>query len=719
MRWLWILAIILVIVPFAAATELADYGTVTSYYYNITTGMGTQTDYQVKFILSNSSGVSGYYAPDNIIYTNGTTRPDWYDVNATDGSDTPLKFWIENNTYTANNATAWVKVPSIAVGNTSTGKWYFGNAGQVASTMNGYATFPTFDDFLGSAINTTQWTLTGTPTLSGGIANFSDTSAGAKVISIAKYGRNYSYVSRLNFNYGTDRRFSNGWINSTGTSEYLFFYGADTEYSFLMNGGSTNTTNLGTGYGAYHVYNMMRVAPSKITLTSDNTYVLSSTVSSDVSILQLPVSTGVKSSSKGAISYADWIFVAKSVGTPPTTSSYSTTSTGGGDATLSASFTDVPDPSSVGQAVALTDTSTGSPATWNWTIDGVLTNSTQNAAYIFSTAGSYPIFLNVTNATGAWSNTSATHTVVNASGYTPQDVWMEGQYNQTFHITSSSDGAPLAANYITSDGQSGTASATGYAFVTEGFGVYTITVSLTGYATKTVSFIVDEDGTTEIQLTPSSSQNPNTNIIYTPHQVRIYTVDAYGVPLIGTNITINYLASSLPSTDTNWLIKAYGIEAGVAADMVNSSVAMTGYSADDGSNTFTLFGSLTYGITLTNATVGANCYKRLAPIDSSYRIYCPTTGQTAVNNTLTAVNTSRLTFYRLNATGGYNLSMIYEDQSGYTTNLVFNVYDYSAGRTLVYTKDWGNPGTSQVVDNYSVYVPLGKEYQWQYNATKV
>lgn len=388
--------------------------------------------------------------------------------------------------------------------------------------------------------------------------------------------------------------------------------------------------------------------------------------------------------------------------------------------TLNASFTDSSNPSVVGQAVTFTDTSTGSPTTWNWSIGGPgVTNTTQNAAYTFDTAGDYPVLLNVTNSTGEFNVSGITHTVVNASGYTPQDVWMEGQYNRTFHITSSSDGTPLAANYITSDGQSGTASTLGYAFVTEGFGVYTITVSMTGYATKTVSFVVDEDGTTEIQLTPATSTSKNTNIIYTPHQVRVYTVDAYGVPLIGTNITINYIASTLPSTDTNWLINAYGIDASVAADMVNSSVAMTGISGDDGSNTFTLFGSLTYGITLTNATVGANCYKKLAPIDASYRIYCPITGQTAVNNTLTAVNTSKLVFYKLNTSSYYNLSMIYEDQTGYTTNLSFNVYDYSAGRTLVYTKNWTGIGTAQIVDNYTVYIPLGKEYQWQYNATKV
>ena len=392
------------------------------------------------------------------------------------------------------------------------------------------------------------------------------------------------------------------------------------------------------------------------------------------------------------------------------------------DPTLTAGFTTDPNPSSPGQSVTFTDTSTGTPTTWNWTFGDIgagNTSTSQNPTHTYITAGNYTVLFNVTNASGSWNLTGQTHTVVNASGYTPQDVWMEGQYNRTFHITSSSDGTPLAATYITSDGQSGTASTLGYAYVTEGFGVYTITVSIEGYATKTVSFIVDEDGTTEIQLTPATTPSQNTNIIYTPHQVRVYTVDAYGVPLIGTNITINYIASTLPTTDTNWLINAYGIESSVAADMVNSSIAMIGTSGDDGSNTFTLFGSLTYGITLTNATVGANCYKKLAPIDASYRIYCPITGQTAVNNTLTAVNTSKLVFYKLNTSSYYNLSMIYEDQTGYTTNLSFNVYDYSAGRTLVYTKNWTDIGTAQVVDNYTVYIPLGKEYQWQYNATKV
>jgi hypothetical protein len=63
--------------------------------------------------------------------------------------------------------------------------------------------------------------------------------------------------------------------------------------------------------------------------------------------------------------------------------------------------------------------------------------------------------------------------------------------------------------------------------------------------------------------------------------------------------------------------------------------------------------------------------------------------------------------------------MIYRDASGRTTNLKFQVYDYSNGNIIVYNHDLGNPGTATITDNYTVYLPLGKEYRWGYNATKI
>lgn len=63
--------------------------------------------------------------------------------------------------------------------------------------------------------------------------------------------------------------------------------------------------------------------------------------------------------------------------------------------------------------------------------------------------------------------------------------------------------------------------------------------------------------------------------------------------------------------------------------------------------------------------------------------------------------------------------MRYQDTSGYTTDLVFWVKDYTHGDVLVYSNDLGNPGTSVITDNYTVIVPLGQEYLWGYTKTTV
>ena len=376
-------------------------------------------------------------------------------------------------------------------------------------------------------------------------------------------------------------------------------------------------------------------------------------------------------------------------------------------------------------AVQFTDETADSDWTqngWHWNFGDGSTSTEQNPVHTYTTAGIYNPTLqtlnnNMSSASAAQvfspgkpvidvsvspsSGTAAllTTITVQVSNQTPINSW-NWSYGDGYTDTET----PTLA--------SGSGSSTVWTkqHVYASFGYFNLTVNCSN------SIGVDEDYT---YVTASTVQNPKTTY-YTAHQVRIIAVDAYGVPLIGTNVTLKYIADSFPvGANSTWLEQAYGIDASVATDMLSSSTAYTAYTGDDGSNTFTLFGGITYGIYITNATVGANCYKRLAPIDSSYRIYCPTTGQTAVNNTLTAVNTSRLTYYRLNSTGGYNLSMIYQDTDGYTTNLRFQVFDYSAGNTLLYDHDLGNPGTGVVVDNYTVYAPRGKEYRWFYNATKV
>jgi hypothetical protein len=219
--------------------------------------------------------------------------------------------------------------------------------------------------------------------------------------------------------------------------------------------------------------------------------------------------------------------------------------------------------------------------------------------------------------------------------------------------------------------------------------------------------------TTEVTVAPG-----NKNTWYTMQLVRLKVVDAFGSPLPNATITVNYLASTLPSTDISWLTSAFGVDTTVAAQMTNSSMAMSGTTTNDGSLTFMMFPALTYGVTITNPALGLNNYRTISPRDTDYVLYCPLSTQIARNNTLTAVTASSLPYYKLN-TSYYNLSMIYHDAAGYTTNVRFIVIDYTNGGTTVLDRNWGNPGTGIVVDNYTAYVPLGQEYIWKYNATKV
>lgn len=716
MRWLWILAIILVIVPFAAATELADYGNVTSYYYNITTGMGTQTDYQVKFILSNSSGVSGYYAPDNIIYTNGTTRPDWYDINATDASNTPLKFWVENNTATAYNITAWVKVPSIATGNTSTGKWYYGNASQSASTMDGLNTFPLFDDFIASSVNTTQWVITGTPSISGGIITLPSAGAGATLANSTRgFGYNFTFTSLTKFQ------------NSTKTGHNIGF-AFPAGYATFSELATTDPGTRGRAYTTSNVYSATISSSNPTSLYERRTvkrtggsiasYSINYGSETTISDAQVPDTdlTAIIGNWEDATSlkdiYFDWVFVRKSVSTEPITSLYTTT----GGTTINASFTQSDNPSTVGQAVTFTDTSTGTPTTWNWTFGDGNTSTTQNPTYAFPDAGSFWVDLNVTNSTGSFSNYTALHTVVNASSFTPQDVWMEGQYNITVHVTDSGNGAPLGNVTIsTSDGQSATTSSLGYASITEAFGVYVFYFTRDGYTSKSVSVAVDEDDTLEVPMTEAASTNNQQNTWYTPHQVRFRVFDGNNAPVVGTAVCATAISSTFPSgSDISWLTDMYGINPDMANEMLNGTLIMSGTTQSDGSTVFTMHSSIGYDIDVTNPANGVVQSVNVTPIDNYYVIHLV---GSAVNNTYMQMGYNTTLNVTEPNTSYVTMHVFYQDMSGMTSLAEMYVVDRS-NNTVINYQSTVPVGSNWVWMNYTVPNVRGQRYSWYYNGVR-
>lgn len=725
MKWpLAIFGILFLLVGSVSAGALQ--ANATSFYYNNTIGAGTQTSYQMKFILSNSSGVSGYYAPDtggnngNIIYTNGTTRADWADINATDGSDAPLPFWIENNTQTTKNATAWVNVASIATGNTSTGKWYFGNASQTVNTMNGYNTFPLFDDFNSAALNTTQWVNNNGATVSvanGNMTNTGATSYTQTITSATSFGYNYSVIMRSKYSVGAAGNEAYGFSNAFSASP------GPGILALNVNGYRFSTYQ--TGYNADGNNGDTNINRDEMIRNTSSGYVdfYRNGVKDFLSTSQVPTATlpvAFRAYVAGYTITTDWIFVRKFVYPEPKTSLYSTSATTV-ITPISASFTQSANPSSTGQLVTYTDTSPGPPVTWNWTLAGTTpTNTTQNAAYTYTTAGTYNIFLNVTNATGLWSNTSQTHTVNNASGFTPQDVWMQGQYIQTFHILDS-NALPIAVVTITDSGGQTFTTTNGTGYLTEPFGVSVVTFVASGYNAKAVSYVFDSDGSWTVQLvTASATPSSNTNLIYTPWQVRIDIMDYYSNPLPGTNVTAYYVASTLPSTNTTWLVSAFGIAPSVAADMTNSGLALAGTTDANGGLSFTMFKSIEYNLSIVNATSGVSASKLLYPSDTEYKIRVPTTGQAPVNNTLAQMNGTGLPVYLINSSC-YNLSVKYTDQSGLTTDVRFQV-KYRQNGTWLLDRDEGAPGLGMLVDNFTVCkyggFNTGDEVIWAFNATR-
>jgi hypothetical protein len=114
---------------------------------------GALTNYQFKFIVHNGSGNDS----GQDVYLNGCSQSWPNDIRFTDSNNNLYSYWVES--YDANTATVWVKVDNIpASPSTTTVKLFYGKAGDT-SVSNGGSTFLLFDDFSGSLINTSLWSV--------------------------------------------------------------------------------------------------------------------------------------------------------------------------------------------------------------------------------------------------------------------------------------------------------------------------------------------------------------------------------------------------------------------------------------------------------------------------------------------------------------------------------------------------------------------------------
>ncbi|MDD1713259.1 MAG: DUF2341 domain-containing protein, partial [Methanoregulaceae archaeon] len=110
---------------------------------------GDLTDYQIRCTVWNTTGTD---SGENV-YIGSLVNPDFSDLRFTTTANTLLPYWIQETG--SNYAIVWVRIPSIPATGTQM-YLYYGNP-TASSLSNGDTTFPFFDDFSGSALNTVRW----------------------------------------------------------------------------------------------------------------------------------------------------------------------------------------------------------------------------------------------------------------------------------------------------------------------------------------------------------------------------------------------------------------------------------------------------------------------------------------------------------------------------------------------------------------------------------
>jgi PKD repeat protein len=691
--------------------------------------MGPQTNYPVKFTISNLTGVSGYDSglSQNVLYTQGTTRPDWYDINATDGSGNPVPFWIENGTTTAHNATLWVNEPTLTPPGNTLGKLYFGNSSQSLSTQNGYGVFQFFDDFSTGTLNASQWTLTTTPTITftNGVIRVAGTQLSYQGINtkLPAAGWNVSGINTtmrsraLIPNTGAQQENPWGYDDqpqiSTQTNE-AFRYQPSTNINRWVTGKNAVITDSPMGNSALYtmqVYDVKRNGSTSVIFLRNDTVENTSTV--NIPLTNINGSLFTFGTSPTPYVDTDWVIIRKSLQFEPTTSNWSQNGNTPG-VPLVPSFVHSPNPSVIGQTVTFTDTSTGSPTTWNWSFGDTATSTIQNPTHIYSSKGTYNVLLNVTNATGFLANVSDLQNVTNVSGFTPQDLYSPKLNLLTLQLTDLSNGNVLAGVTLTDNlGQTTTTGTNGIGVLTEQFTTVTVNCSKSGYYPKNVSYAITGDMNASVAL-----DKPTTiagqNVWWTPHTVQVTVMDVYGARLPNVIISATYNQSSMP---IGWLTELYGIQASPAADMLNSQIVMQGVTGSDGTITFTMLGSLKYDFNLQSAALGLNVNRSLFPSDSMVNFYVTPASQhlptDITNNTYNSMNGTRYYFFEPNASYG-SMCIDYQDTSG-NTYWVNETWQFQNNQSIFYFINF-TPGNTLSTHCYTMKNVKGTTTWWQYAA---
>jgi hypothetical protein len=253
--------------------------------HNITNSTGADVNYTVNITVVNGTGTDS----GNTVYIYNKTRSDFGDIRFTNSTGSLLNYWIESVNSGA-NATFWIQIDGNLTSANQTIYIYYGNP-SATNISNGTNTFPFFDDFPGTSIDTTKWDTYGTGTYS--VANsiltltYSASCPGGdgtceweRVQSKTGFDINYALHVRFRTDNPADYNRPDYiyWINPT-TGEMsgpgFGYYKNDYHNRFWeeSNGTSGNSVDKGAMTDTnYHIIDVGRESATSIRCSYDYTY---------------------------------------------------------------------------------------------------------------------------------------------------------------------------------------------------------------------------------------------------------------------------------------------------------------------------------------------------------------------------------------------------------------------------------------------------------------
>lgn len=389
------------------------------------------TNYQMMFTVNRSSGTDS----GSTVYLNGKCQEDYDDIRFVGADDSTVwDYWIESSSSTV--ATVWVEVPSIlnstAYGNT-TGYLYYGNSG-ATGVSDGNATFIFFDDFPGTAVDTTKWTVVANNGISVSnslycVSYVSGSYTYGIIRSVSSFGPNIVLRTKLQMcTYFTHMGF--GAANHSGTGSSIGWANKTKYESAIYTGPVTSFSNWAPPRTAADPttdgdiitdppsgwFTDEFAVPAGDPLQwrrNDGAWTLSTRY------------TGISTAQPlefGHFRYygpmtCDWIVIRKYAVTEPTVSAWGSEELT--SISVTSAFSALPLTGNIPLTVYFTDTSTFENCTidtWSWSFgDGSANSTQQHPAHIYTTSGLHTVGLTVTNTSFSKTNSTTKFAYINVT----------------------------------------------------------------------------------------------------------------------------------------------------------------------------------------------------------------------------------------------------------------------------------------------------------------